>query len=60
MNCLEFSSYVMLMKMLPIVVVTAVVMLFVKTLVVEEGLVYDVVESSKAFSFFKKFFQCKY
>lgn len=60
MKCLEFSSYVMPLKMLPIVVVTAVVMLFVKTLVVEEDPAYDVVESSKAFSFFKKFFQCKY
>ena len=43
-----------------IVVAIAVVMPVVKTLVAEEGPAYDVVESSKTFSFFKKFFQCKY
>ena len=57
MNCLAFSSYEVGIKILLIVAAIVVVMLVAKTLVVEEGLAYDVVESSIAFSFFKKFFQ---
>ncbi len=60
MNCLEFSSYEVEIRILLTVAAIVVVMLVAKILAVEEDLAYDVVESAKAFSFFKKFFQCKY